>query len=52
MVQGEIGMKAEMLANWYFRLNGFLTSQNYILHDRRSQRTEIDILGVRFQHKD
>lgn len=46
-------MKSERLAYWYFRLNGFLTSQNYIIHPkvRGSQRTEIDILGVRFPYK-
>lgn len=46
-------MKSERLAYWYFRLNGFLTSQNYIIHPGKagSQRTEIDILGVRFPYK-
>lgn len=48
-------MKSDRLAYWYLRLNGFLTSQNYIIHDgvggSGSQRTEIDILGVRFPYK-
>jgi len=46
-------MKSEGLAYWYFRLNGFLISQNYIIHPNHcgSQRTEIDILGVRFPYK-
>lgn len=42
--------KAEDLAYWYLRLNGFLTIPNFILHpDRRgSQRTDADIVGLRF----
>jgi hypothetical protein len=43
---------SEKLAYWYFRLNGFLTMENFILHsDSRkgsSQRTDADIYGVRF----
>ena len=43
-------MTAEELAYWYFRLNGFLTIQNFIVHDEKkaNQRTDVDILGVRF----
>jgi hypothetical protein len=41
----------EELAHLYFRLNGFLTIPNYILHDPRGQRGEIDVLGVRLPHK-
>ena len=43
-------MTAEQLAYWYFRLNGFLTIQNFIVHDEKkaNQRTDVDILGVRF----
>lgn len=45
-------MKPDRLAYWYFRLNGFLTSQNYIIHrEDGSERTEIDVLGVRFPYK-
>lgn len=41
---------AERLAYWYLRLNGFLTTENFIVHpDRRgAQRTDADILAVRF----
>ena len=44
---------AEQLAYWYLRLNGFLTIQNFIVHpDTGSeQRTDADILGVRFPHR-
>lgn len=45
-------INAEKIAYWYFRLNGFLTMQNFILHDSSAaglpQRTEADIYGVRF----
>lgn len=44
---------SEQLAYWYLRLNGFLTIQNFIVHpDTGSeQRTDVDILGVRFPHR-
>ena len=43
-------IKADDLAYWYLRLNGFLTTHNFIVHDERyaDQRTDVDILGVRF----
>ena len=46
----QLNITAEELAYWYFRLNGFLTIQNFIVHDERkaNQRTDVDILGVRF----
>jgi|WetSurMetagenome_2_1015567.scaffolds.fasta_scaffold142204_1 hypothetical protein len=41
---------AEDLATWYLRLNGFLTISNFNLHPSRrgSQRTDADVVGVRF----
>lgn len=44
---------AEALALWYFRLNGFLTIPNYVLHPdgRGSQRTDADLVGVRFRDR-
>jgi hypothetical protein len=44
---------AERLAYWYFRLNGFLTTENFIVHPDtgRDQRTDADLLGVRFAHR-
>lgn len=47
--------KFEQLALWYLRLNGYLTVTHFILHPtsrRRSQRAEVDILGVRFPHSE
>jgi len=47
-------IKAEDLAYWYFRLNGFLTIKNFVLHPDRgfNQRTEFDTLGVRFPYRE
>lgn len=41
------------LAYWYLRLNGFLTTVNFVVHPDTggSQRTDVDILGVRFPHR-
>lgn len=43
----------ERLAYWYFRLNGFLTTENFIVHpdEGRDQRTDADLLAVRFLHR-
>jgi len=43
----------EDLAYWYFRLNGFLTIQNFIVHpdEGHNQKTEIDIIGIRFPNR-
>lgn len=43
----------EKVAYWYFRLNGFLQLENFIIHpgDRGGQRTDADILGVRFPNR-
>ena len=43
----------ERLAYWYFRLNGFLTIENFVVHpdEGRSQRTDADLLAVRFAHR-
>jgi hypothetical protein len=45
------GRRAEDIASWYFRLNGFLTIPGFVVHPdqrRRFPRTEADLLGVRF----
>jgi len=45
------GRRAEDVASWYFRLNGFLTIPGFVVHPdqrRRFPRTEADLLGVRF----
>jgi len=48
----------ESVAYWFFRLNGCLTIVNFIVHpdlirrdELRSQRTDVDILAVRFPHR-
>jgi len=48
-----MNIKSEKLAYWYLRLNGFLTIENFIVHpdDRGCQRTDVDILGVRFPNR-
>jgi hypothetical protein len=43
----------ERLVYWYLRLNGFLLLEDFVVHpdDGAEQRTDADILGVRFQHR-
>lgn len=43
----------EDLAYWYFRLNGFFTILNFIVHPDKGmgQRTDVDIFGVRFPYR-
>lgn len=43
----------EKVAYWYFRLNGFLQIENFVIHPGRrgGQRTDADLLGVRFPHR-
>jgi hypothetical protein len=48
------GGRFEKLAQWYLRLNGFLTWDNFVVHspDGSSlQRTDVDVIGVRFRHR-
>src|SRR5262249_14016871 len=46
-------IRAEQLAYWYLRLNGFLTIPNFIVHPEqgRNQETDVDLLGVRFPYR-
>jgi hypothetical protein len=48
-----ITSSAERLAYWYFRLNGFLTTENFVVHPDKgaNQRTDADLLAVRFEHR-
>lgn len=41
---------SEQVASWYFRLNGYLTTTNFVLHPDMGtvQRTDVDIVCVRF----
>ncbi len=43
----------EKVAYWYFRLTGFLQIENFVIHPERrgGQRTDADLLGVRFPHR-
>ncbi len=44
-------LKAENLAHWYLRLNGFMVQDNFVLHPEHKPyqtRTDADIFGVRF----
>ena len=49
----DMEIRSEDLAYWYLRLNGLLTTTNFIVHpDRgRDQETDVDVLGVRFPHR-
>lgn len=44
------GLTPEKVAYWYFRLNGFLQIENFVVHSSGSggQRTDADMLAVRF----
>ena len=46
------GERAEEVASWYFRLNGFLAIPGFVVHGEVPGRqiTEADLLGVRFAH--
>lgn len=46
-------LKTEDVAYWYFRLNGFFQIENFVVHPSRrgSQRTDADLLAVRFPHR-
>ena len=47
------GERAEQVANWYFRLNGFLSIPGFIIHPDRQRlfpRTEADLIAVRFPY--
>ena len=46
-------MNPETIAYWFFRLNGCATITNFVVHPDRhgSQRTDVDVLAVRFPHR-
>jgi|ERR1035437_9225841 hypothetical protein len=46
----------DVAAEWFLRLNGFLTVLNFVVHpvgprEGTVQRTDADVLGVRFPHR-
>jgi hypothetical protein len=47
------GLDPEKVAYWYFRLNGFFQIENFVVHPERrgAQRTDADLLAVRFPHR-
>ena len=46
-------IESEKLAYWYFRINGFFSIPNFVIHsdEGSDQRTEIDLFGIRFPHR-
>lgn len=47
-------LPTEKVAYWFFRLNGCMTIENFVVHPDfgdGSQRTDADILGIRFPHR-
>lgn len=46
-------IKTDNLAYWFFRLNGFLSIVNFVVHTERKgiTGTDADILGVRFPYR-
>lgn len=46
-------LSPEKVAYWYFWLNGFLQIENLVVHPNRRgrQRTDADLLAVRFPHR-
>ena len=47
-----MALNTESLTYWYFRLNGFFTIPNFVVHPDRGagQKTEVDVLGLRLRH--
>jgi hypothetical protein len=48
-----MALDSESLTYWYFRLNGFFTIPNFIVHPDRGalQRTDVDVLGIRLPNR-
>lgn len=46
-------MNPEKIAYWFFRLNGCATITNFLVHPDQggSQRTDVDVLAVRFPYR-
>lgn len=51
--ENTIHLDPEKVAYWYFRLNGFLQMESFIVHPpgKGPQRTDADLLGVRFPYR-
>lgn len=52
-----MNISSERLAYWFLRLNGFLTTYNFIVHPDEEtnghyhQQTDVDVMGVRFPNR-
>ncbi len=48
-----MALNSESLTYWYFRLNGFFTIPNFIVHSDRGtlQRTDVDVFGIRLPNR-
>ena len=48
-----MALNSESIAYWYFRLNGFFTFKNFVVHPESGNepRTEADVLGLRLPHR-
>ena len=46
-------LRAEKVAYWYFRLNGFFQIDNFVVHPKKpgSQPTDADLIAVRFPYR-
>jgi hypothetical protein len=44
---------SEQLAYWYLRLNGFISTPNFVVHPDAgsNQETDVDVMGVRFPYR-
>lgn len=49
----EVEVQTDRVAYWFFRLNGCMTIENFVVHPDYGggQRTDADILGIRLQHR-
>lgn len=49
-------LRIDDVASWYFRLNGFFTITDFVLHSSNrkqpSQRTDADLIGIRFPFRE
>lgn len=49
----ELEITRDKIAYWFFRLNGFFTFENFVVHpdENGSQRTDADIIALRFLYR-
>lgn len=46
-------ISSEQLAYWYLRLNGFISTPNFVVHPDTgsNQETDVDVMGIRFPYR-